>query len=77
MHELSYEKIIISAADLGYENPLLPLHSSRDIYADKKRFEIPSIPVDDALRAKVHQAYPVPEVIDFRMSSDVPMTSKD
>ena len=44
MQELRYEKVIVSAADIGPENPLPPLHSTRDIHANCKQIEIPGIP---------------------------------
>ena len=49
MSELRYEKLTIPAANLGPENPLPPLHSTRDIHAASKKAEIPGIP-DEILR---------------------------
>ena len=64
MHELRFEKLIIPAADLGPENPLPPLHSTRDIHADSKRVEIPGIP-DEILR---NMAYGhVPNILPYTM----------
>ena len=34
-----------------------------------------SIPVDDALRARVRREFPVPAQLDFRMSADPPVSS--
>ncbi len=49
MSELRYEKRIMPAADLGPDNPLPPLQSTRDIHTEKKPPEIPGIP-DEILR---------------------------
>jgi tetratricopeptide (TPR) repeat protein len=45
-------------------------------YHEQRLSKEQNIPIDDALREQVRQAYPVPQVIDFRMSSDVPISSK-
>jgi hypothetical protein len=49
MQELRFEKLVIPAADIGLENPLPPLQSTRDIHAESKKREIPGIP-DEILR---------------------------
>ena len=49
MSELRYHQLTMPAADLGPDNPLPPLQSTRDIHTENQKTEIPGIP-DDILR---------------------------
>jgi hypothetical protein len=64
MQELRFEKLVIPAADIGPENPLPPLQSTRDLHADRKKREIPGIP-DEILR---NMAYGhVPNILPYTL----------
>lgn len=64
MSELRFETLSIFAADLGPENPLPPLQSTRDIHAASQLQDIPGIP-DDVLR---NMAYGhIPNIMPYTM----------